>query len=172
MKRVLLFALIFISLSCSKDEEIKKDPNIIEITTGLDLVDVMGNVTGRIGNPNTYTKKNTVIMYPIPTNNFLSIKSTSNIKNVWIVKATVNKEFLNIDYPSILNTKSYSPDQIKEKSIKSFEALNKSSLEVNLSSYPEGHYRIFVELNNGDIYWNNTYTGSIKGSVFDIDFWK
>ncbi|RBW57178.1 hypothetical protein DS884_11390 [Tenacibaculum sp. E3R01] len=172
MKRFSLFFLLLIIFSCTKDEEIKKEPKAIEITTGLELVDLMGNVTGKIANPNIYTKRSAVAMYPIPTNSFLSVKSTSSIKNVWIVKAIVSKEFLNVDYSSILNTKLYSSSELKQKSIKSFEGLNKSSLKIDFSSYPEGHYRVFVELANGDIYWSNTYTGIIKGSVFDIDFWK
>lgn len=170
MRKYLLYIILIVS--CTKDEEIKKEPKAIEITTGLELVDLMGNVTGKIANPNIYTKRSAVVMYPIPTNSFLSVNSTSSIKNLWIVKAIVSKEFMNVDYSSILNTKLYSSSELKQKSIKSFDGLNKSSIEIDFSSYPEGHYRIFVELANGDIYWNNTYTGIIKGSVFDIDFWK
>ncbi|WP_431167870.1 hypothetical protein, partial [Tenacibaculum halocynthiae] len=63
-----------------------------------------------------------------------SIKSTSSTKNVWIVKAIVTKEFMNVHYPSILNTKLYNSSELKQKSIKSFDGLNNSSIEIDLSS--------------------------------------
>lgn len=190
MRKSLLVVIISVFLFACSDSENIEDSAKIDIVTGINLVDTSGLPIGVYGNPNTLLKEqtasktinkkdplsiddidsNTVTVYPTNVNTIFNVVSTMNIKNIWLIKASPVHSFQNVIFNKLLSTKTYDSKEIKSRAFKEFNVQGNSNLQVNVSDFSKGYYRVFVELEGGNIFWENISVGYISES--EIDFWS
>ncbi|SFZ80713.1 hypothetical protein [Tenacibaculum maritimum] len=177
MKNFISLFFVLALCSCDSNEEAIVNAENIELVTGIELINTLGISEGKLGNPNTLTKVRAVggeestmseiesekiWVYPIPTRNLLSIRGKSDIKNIWILEGVLAVDFLNINFKRLLKSSLYPEAAIKKKAIYSFRAKGTRKFNIDMSNHKSGYYRIFIQLENGDIYWVNTYVGELS----------
>jgi len=188
MKKIILVVFgILILGSCKKDDDttgtINTGATAIDLVTGISLTNAYGVQIGYYGNPNILTSivtsnKTEIVakssddyiplsiddfipgfnVYPNPAYSIVSIGATGVISNIWFIEGVVSKEFDEIDFGDILTNDLYTVDEISAKSFKSIELEGVSAIDV--SSFEKGIYRVFVQLESGDIFWQNVAIGN------------
>lgn len=172
MKKITIIFSFFILLNaCSNNEDVS-DPIALEIVTGMNLVDTFGNNVGTFGNPNVLLSNLNVAMYPNPAIDILRISSISTIKNVWILKGNPTSGFTNTDFNAILNSDLYTNSEIKSKSNFEIEAINNTNIAIDLARFEKGYYRVFIELEDSIIAWDNVYFRAAQTDLDSINYWK
>jgi len=172
MKKITIIFSFFIFLNACSNTEDVSDPIALEIVTGMNLVDTFGNNVGSFGNPNVLNSNLNVTMYPNPAINILKISSVSGIKNVWIVEGNPTSGFKNTDFNAILSRDLYTNSQIKSKSSFDIEAINNTNISIDLARFEKGYYRVFIELEDGLIAWDNIYFRASQTDLDSINYWK
>ena len=169
-KIVIFFIIVSVLISCSSDENNSSNSTQIDLVTGINLVNNFGISEGKIGNPNELPRDNisiSVIVYPNPSTNHVIIKSITKIKSVWVIKGVKTNNYQEIDFLNILKSNLYSAKEILSKSLKEFTEVRNRELILDLSSFNDGFYKVFVQLEDDSISWTNIY----KGNVNDINIW-
>ena len=172
MKKVIITFFFFIFLNACSNNEYALDPIALEIITGMNLVDAFGNNVGTFGNPNVLNSNLNVAMYPNPAIDILRISSISTIKNAWIVKGNPTSGFINTDFNAILIGDLYTNSEIKSKASFGIEAINNTNIAIDLGRFDKGYYRVFIELEDASIIWNNIYFRASQTDLDSINYWK
>ena len=173
MKRVIAIFLVAICFCSCNSESNFSNPTEIDLVTGMYLVDNVANSVGKVGNPNVLQSNVSVTLYPNPSLDILNVISGSSIKNIWIIKGIPTSNFNNTDFNSVLKPNLYSNFEIKNKSIFDVENINgKNSIQIDLASFEKGYYRVFVELEDGLISWDNIYFRASQFEIDEINYWN
>ena len=172
MKKITIVFSFFIFLNACSNIEGVSDPIALEIVTGMNLIDTFGNNAGTLGNPNVLYSNLNVSMYPNPAINILRVSSDAGIKNVLIVKGNPTSVFKNTDFNAILNRELYTNSEIKSKSSFDIEAINNTNIAIDLARFEQGYYRVFIELEDGSIAWDNIYFKASQTDSDSINYWK
>lgn len=147
----------------------------ISIITGLILHDDIGIQIGVLGNPNTKLPIN-IQPYPNTPGSFIHIYNADTISKVWVLPAVVNKQFSQIDYNQLFQNFDYSIEEIEKTDIIRLEPQINNPLLIDLSSLTSGYYRIFLQTNNGSLYWDNIFVNTDLTYQEKIDslviFWQ
>ena len=168
----MIIFILAISCFCScNDADNNSNSTAINIVTGMNLIDNVGNNVGVIGNPNVLDNTGFAI-YPNPAINVLTIVGTPAAKNIWILKGVPTKSFGNTNFGDVLKTNMYTSSEIKSKSIFEIEDIVTNNLKIDLGRFEQGYYRVFIELEDGTIHWDNIYFRASQSGINDINFWK
>ncbi|KAB1157455.1 hypothetical protein F7018_11055 [Tenacibaculum aiptasiae] len=185
MKKYLIITLLAL-ISCSSNED-SHEIKDITIVTGIKLINDFGLEIGRLGNPNglfykkekdqndpsKYVKNKIVTMYPIPAVNIFKLASQKNILKVWVLKGQSTNVFKNVVFEDYLTNDLYTTNEVINKAIEEIKPTKlTNSLTINASKFENGLYRVFVELEGGEIYWENTYIGDYNNDFESINYWK
>ena len=185
MKKYLIITLLAL-ISCSSNED-NHEIKDITIVTGIKLINDFGLEIGRLGNPNgvfykkekdqndpsKYVKNKIVTMYPIPAINIFKLASQKNILRVWILKGQSTNVFKNVVFEDYLTNDLYTASEVINKAIEEIKPTKlTNSLTINASEFESGLYRVFVELEGGEMYWENTYIGDYNNDFESINYWK
>jgi len=155
----------------------------IGLVTGVDCREDEYSTPLRLGNPNSFTKKEpdeltdsttetptdssgelsitdytnndiAFIMYPNPVISNLMITSDHNLTDIWIVPAQAEKIYQDTDFSSILHSKLYSETEIESRAELTINNTTGGTLQVNADDLSPGYYKVFVKI-NGEFYWDN-----------------
>ena len=161
MRILLLFFSLFLFIQCNNEDPfIPPPPELsfkdIDVVTGITFRDAQGQLVGQWRNPNDFTGP--TVVFPNPVNDVASILSVDlNVKKIWVV----NAQCLNTDEqnPLFLEVASleYSVEELNTNSIKALDIDPVFNLDLNLSDLRPGFYRIFIQLENDDLHWNNVF---------------
>jgi len=178
MKKIILLLLTFSIINCAKNSDETDSTNQAETTatdidlvTGINLRAFPGQAPIKLGNPNIFLN-NQISIFPNPIANILSISSSNNITDIWVVPANAEKIFQEIDFAEILNSNLYSETQIDSNSIMKLTDQNSPNLNLDFENLNSGYFKIFVKV-NGIILWDNLYLSDGNTEIEDlIDFWN
>lgn len=171
MKKMIIFILAISCFYSCNDADNNSNSTDINIVTGMNLVDNLGNNVGVIGNPNVLNNAG-FVTYPNPAIDVLTIVGIPAAKNIWILKGVPTKSFSNTNFSDVLNANVYDSAEIKGKSVFEIEDIVANNLKIDLSRFEQGYYRVFVELEDGTIHWNNIYFRASQSDINDINFWN
>ncbi|WP_440881662.1 hypothetical protein [Tenacibaculum sp. C7A-26P2] len=143
MKRIILFLILLFLIRCSNDDLNKYENQIdINLVSGLNLLDNLGDMIEEFGNSNVLNNNN-FVFFPSPSLHVLSLYSMKNITKVWIRLAKPNKNYLKIDFKSILNPELYSENEIESGAELKFTNTNLSKITIDFRDLESGYYQIF-----------------------------
>ena len=153
---IILLALSFSFISCgdTQDEE-SKDYQSIDAITGLRLIDANGQPLGLWRDPND--KPTNVFAFPNPNNGAVFIFSEVPMENIWILNGDCFIDSMNTDIITLSQSLEFESSDIDAIDIQQYPVDNATQLTLNLSDLTKGFYRLFVQLNNGEINWQNIY---------------
>lgn len=170
-KGIVLILLLATLISCDKDNDSTLDPMQVTLVTGINLSNSFAQPLGILGNPNV--KSGTVVVYPKPTNDLLNVASIASIKNIWLLRGNVATGYENTNFSSVFSENDYDLTEIQNAAVRDFSNLSGTDIVLNVSDMGEGYYRIFVQLNDDSLVWDNIYIGnSVMGNFENINFWN
>ena len=155
MKKIMLFLISILSLSCNNDETHNPDNTALNLVTGINCRQTSDDITLRLGNPNVLVN-NKFVIYPNPVNEVVYISAQENVTDIWLVPANPEKIYQNANFNSILNTNLYTEQSIVTNSDFSLNGQSSNGISMNIGTLQKGYYRIFVKI-GGIIYWDNLY---------------
>jgi len=173
MKKITIILALLLWVSCSNDDSDNnsKAGTDIKLVTGINIRSSEYSSPMKLGNPNVLTD-NQFIIYPNPSLGLLSVKSTSEISDAWIIPAQAKKSYQQTDFASILTTNLYDESVIASNAEIEFNDLTATKLAINLSGISHGYYKVFVKI-NGVIYWDNFYFQDDNFNINSlINYWN
>ncbi|MBU2951468.1 hypothetical protein KO493_12250 [Tamlana agarivorans] len=162
----IIFVLLLL-VSCSSDSENNNSTSKgeVELVTGINIRSSEYSEVTRLGNPNVFTK-NQFVVFPNPlARPYLSVKSSVNISDAWVISANAEKTQQQADFSSILNSDYYNESEIELNAKMEFIDVNSTNLILNLENLSSGYYKVFVKI-NGNLYWDNIF---LQGNDLDVD---
>lgn len=162
-KAPFLFTAIFlISLFSCKDDDTHNDPTDettykdLDIVTGLDFFDDNGAAIGRWKSPNHNPGE--ISTYPIPNNGNLFVFSLETIVHIWLIPATCQTDSITFDIPTLSKNLNYTITELENAQVKDIPLTDfNNQVALNFDDVSAGFYKIFFELENGDLFWQNLY---------------
>lgn len=175
MKKTIFILFTILTISCNNSDETINPTNStdINLVTGINFRETADDPSFELGNPNILIN-NMFVIYPNPANLTVILSSTQNITDVWIVPASPEKIYQDLDFSTILNTNLYNEQSIISNSNFSLTAQSSTNLSLNIGTLATGYYRVFVKI-GGNIYWDNLYknNGSSPEQMAEIvNFWN
>ena len=145
------FTLGFLLNGC-QEEDVFNYFNIDEVS-GLKLNDIVGNSMSNAGDPNEYCPD--ILCYPVPCIDYVILSITQPVKRVWVIRGQLS--YNNHQFQVKEMDRQQVVQILDHKKIYSFEVGSGSihSINVDLSEYKPGLFRIFCQMKNGDIQWVN-----------------
>lgn len=173
---IYLFFVLTIALfgyNCGDNEDpepANENPELaINLVTGINMTDETGAPISSVGNPNVFPRN--LNLFPKPCKDVISVFDQSNIKNIWITKGNKNQNFEDVEFDRLLANTDYSFDSIISVTELIFELETQSVNQVNLNleNLPTGYYRVFVELESGNLSYDNIYVDkeTPQGEIID-----
>lgn len=157
MKKLLILISV-LALSCTNDKtSAPTEKTALNLVTGINCRQTsdLNEIPLQLGNPNVLVS-NMFFVYPNPSNEFVQITANQNISSIWIVSATPEKLYQDVNFSSILNTDLYSEQTIVSNSKVSVTGPSATTFRINIGNLVNGYYKVFVKI-NGKIYWDNLY---------------
>lgn len=175
IKRPVLVMAILMAMSCNKKDDTGKtdlpDETALSLVTGINARETPDQLPLTLGNPNVLTLS-TLSVYPTVPRSIINIASNNTITSVWIIPATAEKIYQEVDFGNVLNSSLYAESELETTSIISLNNQSSNVLSVDLESTPTGYYRVFAKI-SGVIYWDNIYVLDDSEEIEDlIDFWN
>ncbi|WP_075341568.1 hypothetical protein [Tenacibaculum agarivorans] len=188
-KSILLVLIIVLLTACSGNSNNPEEAGKLNIITGINLVDVTGTTNGVYGNPNVLRNdsgtnaknrkddepisvsdiiSSVFTVYPTIVEDVFSIGTSKKVKKLWIVKGVPTRDFQNIDFESTLSNGMYTSKEIGDSAVEDIDLQTSGTPIINVSGYAKGFYRVFIETEEGEIYWENI---SIGYSEREANFW-
>lgn len=156
-----LLALTLLFTACPDDDEptFNLEPALnASIVTGLQARDINGAPIGQFGNPNVLNS--TIEVFPNPALGEIAVQQTANeglaIKQFWLISAQLDTTFADINYGQLLSSELYSVDELSADAIIS-DSPAANSFAIATSGLSGGYYRIFYQLANDQLFWDNIY---------------
>ncbi len=179
MKNIKLTFLILCSLaifSCNDDEDpvkvcVSDESDYVEINviTGMDFFDANGSALGRWGFPNH--KLGNALVYPIPSTGVLSVSSQEKIEKIWLTPAVCLKDSVTADITMLSQDLNYSASQVETIQVKEVTIADfNNNVNLDFGDVGTGMYRLFYQLDSGNIFWYNLYIDPSATSFPDFDF--
>lgn len=156
---IALTALCF--TACSRaDEDILRSSNLGgEVITGFQYTDALGTLLNTVGNPNNKTSETTSqysyrsFVYPIPARYSISVSvfgiQNSQVVNAWIVTAKVDNRLY--QQKMIGNASAI---VVQGTPLLQQQVTGQDLLSFDISSLPEGAYRLYVKIDDV-LLWDN-----------------
>jgi hypothetical protein len=171
MNKILIILFSILTLSCTNDK------TALNLVTGINFRETgdPNEIPLQLGNPNVFVS-NMLVVYPNPSIDFVYISANQNISSIWIVAASPEKIYQDVNFSSILSTDLYSEQTIVSNSKVSITGKSATTIVVNIGILAKGYYKVFVKI-NGEIYWDNLYKLDSQGDnqvQFNAlsNFWK
>jgi len=173
-KSISLVLIIALLTACSGNSNNPEEAGKLNIITGINLVDGNGIIRGVYGNPNvlrTESEKNAknrnddepisvsdiissvFTVYPTIVEDVFSIGTSKKVKKLWIIKGVPTRDFQNIDFESTLSNGMYTSKEISDNALENIDLQTSGTPVINVSGYAKGFYRVFIETEEGEIYW-------------------
>ena len=112
---------------------------------------------GDVGNPNV--KNEDFSMFPNPLDGVLFIQTQNSIADIYILPGTKEDIYEDENFEERFESFQYSSEDIVKPTTfgLTFDTLVQN-LQLNLSDFPTGYYRVFInETQGGDFQWENIY---------------
>lgn len=156
IQSLLFISILCFCLACKKD----KDSNFekINTVTGVCFTDENGTPLGKWQFPNE--KAPDLFLFPNPAINLIFLEAQESLKNIWIILGDCETEDIGEDITQMSQSLSYEVEEIEAREVLlSFDSsqLTDNSLIINISGLDEAFYRMFIETENGEIFWKNFY---------------
>ena len=176
MKKTLLLFCTLIAIlvfSCKGDETPEPVPQPkyadLDIVTGLDLYDDNGNPMGRWKSPNH--NPGAVYTFPIPSAGTVSLHSQQQIVRVWLIPATCYNDSTTFDIPALSQNLDFEISELETAQIKDIPIPNfNNQINLDFSDVAAGFYRLFYQLNNGELFWENVYIDPNATNIASFEF--
>ena len=177
MKKTFLFLsiLFLINLVSCKSDDTHTDPmnepiyQELSIVTGLDFFDDNGAELGRWKSPNHNPGEATA--YPNPNNGDAFVYSPNKIVRIWLIPATCVTDSTTANIPTLSQDLTYSISELENAQVKNISLTDfNNSVALNLNDVIAGFYKMFFELENGDLFWQNLYIDPAASSFSTFDF--
>jgi len=163
---IIVFAFLF-NIACEDStEEPIKDYTSIDALTGLRLTDTNGQAIGLWRDPND--KPGNTSVFPNPNSGAVFVFSPEPIQTIWILNADCIHDEINEDIISLAESLSFDTTQINDIDIQQYPANGTNQLNLNLSDLTKGFYRLFLELDSGEINWHNIYIDQNATTFIDL----
>lgn len=163
MKHLAIVLLSFFVLGCSSSDE-STSPQVLpptqatsmSLVSGINLRQNFDDPAYELGNPNTLTA-NKFVMYPNASSGLFYIMPQGTITAVYVVPATAEKIYQDINFSTLLHNALYTQQDIANNSVYGQTNFSSSTdIAVIISSFPKGYYKVFVKI-DGQMYWDNLY---------------
>lgn len=152
---LIIIGILFIS-SCNDDQEPSIDFTEIDALTGIRLLDINGAPIGVWNEAND--NPGSLTAFPNPSNGIITIAGAENLKTIHLTETTCGMDSITQNISELSLELSFSTLEISVKTIESFNIGNNSfSVLLNLQDQSIGFYKIFFELLDGSIFWQNIY---------------
>lgn len=169
-KWMLCLVVLMLCVSCGDSDSEDFDPTRLDIVTGMNVVSSQGNPIEQWGNPNVATNINYNI-FPKPAFETITITTSNTIEQVWLVRGEPTQNFPDTNFSQVLSENPYRLEDIEANAFRSFDA-SSSNVTLLLSDITPGYYRLFIQLQNGSLIWDNIYVQATSTVNFnDINFW-
>jgi hypothetical protein len=155
MKKKVLILISILSFSCSSDKTNNPDTTALSLVTGINCRQNFDDPTQKLGNPNSLVS-NKFVIYPNPAIESFYISAQENVTDVWLVSATPQKIYQDLNFSTILNTNLYTEQSIISLSNLSLNGQSSTGFSVNIGTLTKGYYKVFVKI-GGKIYWDILY---------------
>jgi len=157
---IFCFLLFFCVVGCQSDPPVDEEPEMkysqIDVVTGLDLYDANGAPIGIWRKPND--KYEDITAFPVPNNGFLSVFGLENTMKILVIPASCILDSVTTDIKMKSQSLSYNVTDIEELDVASFDLdPNMESINLNLSSFSAGFYRLFYIGDSENVLWQNIY---------------
>ncbi|MFK8006024.1 MAG: hypothetical protein AB8H03_06620 [Saprospiraceae bacterium] len=177
MKKLLLFfsiLLLFNLMSCENDDD-NSEPMAetvyqeLGIVTGLDFFDENGAAIGQWKSPNHNPGE--VSTYPIPNNGNVFVYSPNKIVRIWLIPTTCTTDSTIADIPTLSQDLTYTITELENVQVKDIPLTDfNSQVALNFNDVSAGFYKLFFELESGDLFWQNLYIDPAASSFPTFDF--
>jgi hypothetical protein len=187
----IFLVIFFCFISCSKEKDAIINSSVgtgtsistntiskelsLSIVTGLSLHDDVGAPMGVLGNPNIKLPNN-IQPYPNTPGQAIAIYSADTINKVWILPASADQQFSQVEYNTLYQTFNYTVVDIEKLDLIYLEPNTSGSFQLDLSSLNSGYYRLFFKTINDSLYWDNIYINTNltyqEKVVSLVSFWQ
>lgn len=177
MEKTLLFlsALFFINLVSCKSDDTHNDPmnepiyEELGIVTGLDFFDDNGAALGQWKSPNH--NPGDALAFPNPNNGNLLVSSLNVIVRIWLIPATCVTDSTTMNILTLSQDLTYTIPELENAQVKdiSLSGFN-NQVALNFNDVSAGFYKLFFELENGDLFWQNLYIDPAASNFPTLDF--
>lgn len=177
MRKTILFLsiLFLINLMSCKSDDTHNDPidesiyQELEIITGLDFFDENGAAIGRWKSPNHNPGE--VTTYPNPNTGNAFAYSPNKIVRIWLIPSSCATDSTTTDIPSLSQDLTYTISQLENAQVKDISLIDfNNSAALNFNDVSVGFYKIFYELENEDLFWQNLYIDPSATNFPTFDF--
>lgn len=177
MKNCFLFLsiLFLINLISCKSDDPHNDPmdepiyEELGTVTGLDFFDDNGAAIGRWKSPNHNPGE--ISTYPIPNNGNVFVYSLNKIVRIWLIPGTCAIDSTTEDIPSLSQDLTYTISELENVQVKDISLTDfNNQVALNFNDVSAGFYKIFFELENGDLFWQNLYIDPAASNFPTFDF--
>lgn len=167
--KLVLLLIPFLILGCDKDGETKLFKEI-NVTTGINLTDNTGQPRGIWGTSNE--KLSDVSAYPNPNMGLVALYSINNlvINRFWIIENECYLDESNDQLFYDMSDYNFQVNDIESRNVLLNDDIGDSETFIDMSPFENGHYRIFYELDNGEIGWSNIAKVDFiyENDIFDV----
>lgn len=158
-----LFLLLLVALvytGCEDDEtttpQQERDYTDINTVTGLNLFDDNGNPLGQWRSPND--NAGAISAFPNPNIGTLFVISQQNIARIILVPADCLLDTSTENIPTLSESLEYSDEELEVVKIKDLPISGMNNqLALDFSDVPPNFYRLFVQIEGGQFFWQNLY---------------
>lgn len=166
--KLLFLSTLMLTLSCSKESEIRLSEFEIPIITGFELRDVQGQTMGIYGIPNiklgnesnSYNSEYFFSLYPNPCTDictvYIKAPNSNAAKYVWIVQAQYRDNNTTILMNLGTNSIYVGGTPLIETEFTT------NNIVVDLSSLSEGYYRMYLKVDDLILFDNLVITNNKK----------
>ncbi len=175
-KTLLFFSILFLInlISCKSDDSNDEPMNQpiyqeLDIVTGLDFLDENGAPLGRWKSPNHNPED--VSTYPNPNNGNAFIYSPNKIVRIWLIPTTCVTDSTTTDIPTLSQNLTYTISELENAQVKDISLTDfNTQVALNFNDVSAGFYKIFFELENGNLNWQNLYIDPSASNFPTFDF--
>lgn len=155
MKNLLLLLLLAAGLwSCHNNDDPEDPAKNISLVTGIFLTDENGQSLGKAGNPNVVNDQ--VSVYPSLVYQQFHVIADQSVIRLWLATGAPDTTYSQVDFEDRLKDHQYAITEIQAIDKKEVHA-HSDQFAVNVSDCPTGYYRVFFQMGNGSIQWDNIY---------------
>ena len=161
---------IFSFISCNDDEISESNNNyvLVDSVTDLYLYDENGAAIGKWRDPNVKRSEDAFV-YPIPATDALFVSSNSFITNIWVIKGDCFQEDID-NIEDLSQNLIYEVSELEPNEFTANFSSQTPNFQIDFRDYEKGFYRIFYEIENDVIYWENLYVDPTATNFPDIVF--
>jgi hypothetical protein len=170
-KNVVWLFVLALLISCGDNNREDFDPTRLEIVTGMNVVSPDGITIEQWGNPNIPTNPNYNI-FPKPAFESIRVITPSAIQQIWLVSGVPTQLLFDADFDLVFAQTPYQLEDVEANAFQTFEISGATDVNLSLEGITQGYYRIFIQLENGTLIWDNIYVqGSDTVDLNAINFW-